>query len=700
MKKEMLGGGRLGAGNKMEFHTKEFGRSTHNLNEIFRSTMSAGTLVPCLVLPVLPGDTIDIDVQVNIRTLPTIGPLFGSYKSQTDFYLVPMRLYNRDLQMNKLELGRNIEKVQFPIMNIYANNIGVGLNNEWTKETPWGGKEINNCQIEPSTILSYLGIKGLGYKKEANVNVVQRTFNAVPWLMYWDIYKQYYANKMEDDAYYIHNSMLKQNELIQRALVITNEEQTIITTIGVEQTINDNNSDVYVILEFEDYEKYALFDEEQFNIRINYLEGGISQRVMNFRGSSDMTKPIQRNDSQLRIFYSINIGTVVPLLPSIEITLDSLLSYNYNIPNLDTFPLKNIDIMRERIMTQEGDSPLVLQSGDIKPYTSIFDGIFAPGGSVYEITALQCKQEGLAIKTYQSDINNNWLNTDWIDGGNGVNAVTAIEIGADGKFTLDEFNIKKKVYDMLNHIVASGGSYDDWQDTIWGVQRMKQISSPVYEGGLSKELVFDEVINNSASDTAYGAQPLGTLAGRGVMSGKHKGGKMVIKATEPSYIIGITSLTPRIDYSSGNEWYTGLKNMSELHNPYLDAIGYQDLITDTLAFWDTRLDSSFPTPIFKSAGKQPSWINYQTSKNKVYGNFALQNDSMFMVLNRRYEVEQTDLGGGETGWEIGDVTTYIDPQKYNHIFADTSSDAQNFWVQIGMDITARRVMSANQIPNL
>ena len=49
---------------------------------------------------------------------------------------------------------------------------------------------------------------------------------------------------------------------------------------------------------------------------------------------------------------------------------------------------------------------------------------------------------------------------------------------------------------------------------------------------------------------------------------------------------------------------------------------------------------------------------------------------------------------------IKDLTTYIDPTKFNHIFADTRRDAQNFWAQIGVDMTVRRKMSAKIMPNL
>ena len=80
-----------------------------------------------------------------------------------------------------------------------------------------------------------------------------------------------------------------------------------------------------------------------------------------------------------------------------------------------------------------------------------------------------------------------------------------------------------------------------------------------------------------------------------------------------------------------------------------------------------------------------------TNVNRTYGNFADPNKEMFMTLNRDYDM-------GVNG--ITDLTTYIDPSKYNNIFAQGSRDSQNFWVQISNKITARRKMSAKVIPNL
>lgn len=134
--------------------------------------------------------------------------------------------------------------------------------------------------------------------------------------------------------------------------------------------------------------------------------------------------------------------------------------------------------------------------------------------------------------------------------------------------------------------------------------------------------------------------------------------------------------------------------MDDLHKPALDEIGFQELITEQMAWWDTHQDSG-GNWIQKSAGKQPAWVNYMTNINKVRGNFAIESNEMFMVLARRYAAKRTG-----TQVSIEDLTTYIDPRKYNHIFAQTSLDSQNYWTQIGVDITARRKLGAKLMPNL
>ena len=145
-----------------------------------------------------------------------------------------------------------------------------------------------------------------------------------------------------------------------------------------------------------------------------------------------------------------------------------------------------------------------------------------------------------------------------------------------------------------------------------------------------------------------------------------------------------------MDYCQGNRFDTDLDTLNDLHKPALDGIEFQDLTTDKMHWRGLEIDTN-GVKKRKSVGKQPAWLDYMTNYNKTFGNFAIENNEAFMCLNRFYETK----ANGDIN-----VTSYIDPRKYNYIFADTSIDALNFWAQIGVGATVRRMISAKIIPNL
>ena len=160
--------------------------------------------------------------------------------------------------------------------------------------------------------------------------------------------------------------------------------------------------------------------------------------------------------------------------------------------------------------------------------------------------------------------------------------------------------------------------------------------------------------------------------------------------------MGIVSITPRVDYCQGNDFDMYFKTVDDIHKPALDGIGYQDSLNWQRAWWDdTYMEKN--NRLQSSAGKTVAWINYMTNINRTFGNFAINDNEAFMVLNRNYELSPN---AGTNEPKIADLTTYIDPVKFNYIFADTNLDAMNFWVQTKFDIKIRRLISAKQITNL
>ena len=197
---------------------------------------------------------------------------------------------------------------------------------------------------------------------------------------------------------------------------------------------------------------------------------------------------------------------------------------------------------------------------------------------------LRYSQNGLLLKTYQSDIFNNWLNKEAISGDEGINEITKVST-AGGSFSIDALQLAYKVYRMLNDIQVTGNSYDDWQQAVYNHERFASPEIPIYEGGLSKEIIFNEIISTAQTNNGTVNQPLGTMASRGMLNSKHKGGKLRIKCNEPAYIMGIVSITPRLDYSQGNDWFTTLNTWNDLHKPALDQIGFQDLMMSQQAWF-------------------------------------------------------------------------------------------------------------------
>lgn len=193
-----LGGDRLHAGKREQVELSEYGRSTHDLSYLFRTTASMGTIIPFACEVVLPGDEFDVDLDVRVLTNPTVGPVFGSAKVGLDIFTGDVRLYQGKLHNNLTGIGIKTDTLKLPIMR---------LKSEWLPDTSFDGSiDLDNMSINPSCILNYLGIRGVGVEVSATepVEKASKEFQVVPWLMYWDTVKNYYANKQEKKAYVIH----------------------------------------------------------------------------------------------------------------------------------------------------------------------------------------------------------------------------------------------------------------------------------------------------------------------------------------------------------------------------------------------------------------------------------------------------------------------------------------------------------------
>lgn len=679
--KKTLGGDRIRSESKMEIYLPNFGRSSHNVGKIIRTSQACGTIVPYWCQIGLDGTTFYIDITTKVKTLPTTGPVFGSFKHQIDVFVIPIRLYIAALHNNALGVGLNMSKVLLPRFLVYSANTSIYEN------------DTNRGHVNPSSLLAYLGIKGFGHSK---TNQYLRSFPAIFNLAYWDIFKNYYANKQEEYAYVITG--------------VNHIWKTLSVGSGVSwnKTWTENKSAAYKIEPTTEKPKYIKLEFEE---NISPEEVNEIQFLTNIPGSTQKLNELTRlgdsfvfertdpeamgikapdNPRKATKVYVYKVKQNIQIAYNMDVAGENLITMPDNQKiKLTQFKLKNIDDERSKILAAPSTSAYTI-SNLTMPYGAATATLDLPNYNrtdTYHSSNAWFSQAGLAVKTYLSDRFNNWLNTEWIDGTTGgINAITAVDV-TDGKLTMDALILQKKIFNMLNRVAITDGTYQAWREATYGIRSATLPESPIFCGGMQSEIAFDEIISNSATDE----EPLGTLAGRGIATMYKSGRGLKIKCTEPSMIMALGSITPRIDYSQGNKWWTRLHNMDDFHKPTLDAIGFQELITDELAAWNTETTGQEEVT-YSSLGKQPSWIEYTTDVNETYGEFAAGMPLAFMCLNRVYEEDKNG--------SIKNSSTYIDPTIYNNIFAESRLSSQNFWVQVAFDVTARRVMSAKQIPNL
>ena len=652
-----LGKNTLGDNNKMKVAMRDYDMSTHDISTIFRSSIGVGMLVPFCKILCQKGDIIDLNLINKTLSQPTLGPLFGSFKLQHFMFFGGLRLYNSWLHNNRTGIGMKMSDIKLPMMK--ANTSGIATDAK--------------TNISASALYKYLGWTG---SRRTGANAVGGVLkNGAPLLMYLDIFKNFFANTQENKFY-----MLKGAGEIKIILAKTykNENEGMYIIGKNQETIKiTNTTTIQAGLILNNYENFW----SSIKVKILESDGGLYNKRL-----SQLTTNANSSTITLNNISADPYATILQFFTTKE-------TANYIKTELGQYDLKVLDQIRDVVLHKKGNETLILAGSELNESNNGSADLVNFFNDV--INSQANRLGGMLLKTYDSDIFNNWIKTDWIDGAGGITEITSIDITAnDGKLTMDALNLQQKVYNMLNRIAVAGGTYRDWLETVYTAGKyLDRPETPVFIGGMTQYIEFDEVISKSATETEYGSQPLGDIAAIGRGGKPLNNGHVHYQCEEPGYIMGLMAITPMIDYSQGNDFDLNLQTIDDLHKPALDGIGYQDLIQEQMVGITSKYDGGANISNIKhlAANKTVAWIDYMTNYNRTFGDFAAGEALDFMVLNRRYEVE---------GNNITDLTTYIDPQKYIEIFADTSIDSQNFWVQTVVQATRRGNYSAKQIPFL
>ena len=125
------------------------------------------------------------------------------------------------------------------------------------------------------------------------------------------------------------------------------------------------------------------------------------------------------------------VTTIISEIVNVEFDKNII---KYTKTQLGQYDLKVLDQIRDVILHKKGNETLIITSSSVEEANN---GSTELGKFIDDIINSQSnKLGGLLLKTYDSDIFNNWVKTDWIDGAEGITEITSIDITTNGFYPI------------------------------------------------------------------------------------------------------------------------------------------------------------------------------------------------------------------------------------------------------------------------
>ena len=279
------------------------------------------------------------------------------------------------------------------------------------------------------SLAEYLGIRYEPYKPGGPFGA---NVNAVPFFAYYDVFKNFYANKQED--YF----MIMGGSTVINGGIVT-------TTSG---------SNFIRIMEGEGIPEYGYINRDQMDKKFNVTLGKTLWK--DFVNTGKMTVWCQLADKrEISLEIPVNGNyTTSETEEDITVTFTGTQYAKYKISSgsidkgqiyslegmsktvtqgttvekyTSSYKLEEIDNLREYILKQ-GKKEVLIKSTSTEDWlgTSFIKDVLVGTAKTGEsepkikMPIIQMEMGGLCLKTLQSDIFNNWVNKEWVDGDNGI----------------------------------------------------------------------------------------------------------------------------------------------------------------------------------------------------------------------------------------------------------------------------------------
>lgn len=197
-------------------------RSNWNWDNKNRISVDYGYLYPVAVYDVTPNTYFKLDLHAVLSSNPTISPILGTIKFRCEAYFVEKAAYVNRLRNNdKLPVDRNI---LFPKTSTY-NSGTISASSPASR---------SYCFSPATSIFDYLSMYPAGWS-QSHWNAVTSgsgnklddfpSLNGIPFVMYWDIYRNYYLNVQEPSTPFRVSSFVPSPDETVQPLSVTEDAQ-------------------------------------------------------------------------------------------------------------------------------------------------------------------------------------------------------------------------------------------------------------------------------------------------------------------------------------------------------------------------------------------------------------------------------------------------------------------------------------------
>lgn len=621
--------------------------SNFDISGVTRMSAKPGVLYPVFIQDMLPGETINLNIQSLIKTYPTLAPLMGTFKVQFDIFRCPLRYYVPKMDgqdQEAIPVGKKLPQIYMPhVPFVYDEE-----NEEWS--SVYGPYNM----IYPGTLFDYLlnsCYMSLPVSQVDQGHSKVFHFPAHYYKAYWDIYRSYYINQQEPDHYFTIEK-IQDVEINSSTAVITNSRLSDLFQEHDIRTISNGNGISTPAISPSTAVPSSV--PSIFDRQVNIPSYGIG----NF--ASDSFGAYAILDSEDIPTYLQSGDIVLPGTTFVKgNSYFNTLQYKYTFPR------------GLACRTYRNDYITSVLNSDRCSSAKQFVNVANNKVSITEITFANKLQNYLELSVAAGSRYKEWIRSQF-----GVTAHDDL---------------------MMPELLGSISTWLNFEDVVQ--TSSDAVSQPL--GSLAGK--GSGVLSNNKTFDVYAEEHAVCMVMMSIVPqvDYYQGiPKCMLKETFDDIF------KPALDNIGYQDLFEFEVSALNDHNSWLmETSDTPGTSAPVPAFKPNYTGDQYKADRATAIGKQPAWLEYKTALNRVHGDFV---DSLRYWTNARqmftpaqyFRISEQAQNPTKKVDSAKHYSTYIDPSQWNNAFADTSLDSENFLVQIRFGAYRKSPMSKNLLRKL